>query len=553
MKLEIVSGPNAGHEFELPSGSGVTMGRDDTCEVCLNDPKISRRHAQLSLVDGFVCLEDMGSANGLKVNNQRGFRFLLSDGDRIAIGGTVLRVSGLPAERARAQPPPDLRDTPARVRMDDSTETVVLHRMANDEANLLGRHVPPDLVQELRVENRHLRTVGEISRVLAAPHTPQTALQAVMALLRDALDADTVCLISKENDDGEWFVRAMAVGVQSAAAPAQISRTIVKQALDEGVAIIARNPLTDGRFQGSRSILIEGVSSALCSPIRVNNVFCAVLLVDRRHRSEMFTERDLRFTVTVGNLLGMLLDKEQAETEARQRERLATIGEVVANLAHHAKNILASLRFGMNTLGIALQRGETGKLPQYVAMLESQQARLSELVLNMLSYSKERTPARRQVRLAGLIDEVVLPLRDRMAELGVNLVTTCEPPDLEVWAEEAALHRAFLNLVVNALDALQERGDGDKALQIRAVRDGDRAEIRFRDTGCGIPAEARPRIFDVFFSTKGANGTGLGLAVVKKIVEEHAGEISVTSEPGAWTEFTVRLRTHAPAEAGSGT
>lgn len=547
MKLEIISGIDAGHSFEIPEDRETVLGRENACDVCLNDPRISRRHARLSCVDGFVCLEDMGSANGSRVNNQRGFRFLLNEGDTIRIGDTVFKASDLPG-RPDSPPPSELLDVSSRVRLDDSTRTVVLHRMPTDEGNLLNERVPPKLVRELQSENRHLRAIGEISRTLAASHNTQEALEKVLAPLRAALDADTACLVSRENHDENWCVRAIATET-APEAPVQISRTIINQALEEGVAIIARNPLLDGRFQGSKSILVEGVSSALCSPIRVGGAFSAVLFIDRRRRDEVFAERDLRLTVTIANLLGLLLDKEQAENEARQRERLATIGEVVANLAHHAKNILASLRFGVSTLGLALRRGDTQKLPEYVAMLESQQARLSELVLNMLSYSKDRTPVRAHVRLAAVIDDVLLPLRGRMAETGVALETACEPADLEVWAEEAALHRAFLNLVANALDALAERKEGPKTLQIRIVRNGEYAEIRFRDSGCGISPDARPHIFDVFFSTKGANGTGLGLAVVKKIVEEHGGDVSVDSMPGSWTEFTVRLRLQSPAES----
>lgn len=549
MKLEIVSGPGVGRAYDVATDDEVTIGRDDACTIVLRDPKVSRRHARLTVIDEFVCLEDLGSANGVRVNNQRGFRFVLHNGDAVGIGDTTLKVVGVPERVAPAARPAPV---PA-VRVDDSTRTVVLHRMTPEEANLLGGRVMPEVAAELRAENRYLRTIGEISRVLAAQHTAQTALENVLGVMREALGADTACVLVRASGASEWDVRAMARGGGTAAATIQISRTIVKQAVEEGVAIIARNPLTDGRFQGSQSIIVEGVSSALCSPIRVGGESCAVLLIDRRRRAEVFMERDLRLTATVANLLGLLLEKEQSEAEARQRERLATIGEVVANLAHHAKNILASLRFGLSTLKLSVQRGQADKQAQYMEMLESQQARLSDLVLNMLSYSKDRTPVRQQVRLAALLEDVVGPFRARTADSGMTITVACEPADLEVWGEEAALHRAFLNLTVNAIDALQERRDaGEKTLRVQASREpGLGAVLRFRDSGCGIPPQERARIFEVFYSTKGAKGTGLGLAVVKKVVEEHGGSVSVDSEPGAWTEFTVRLPEHAPDAAGA--
>ncbi len=546
MKLEIVSGEKAGQTFDFAPDCEVTIGREDSCAICLVDRKVSRRHARLMTTAGGVSLEDLGSANGLRVNGQRGYRFILRDGDVITVGDTPIRVGGL-------SPVPASGISAPRVRIDDSTRTVVLYSMPSDEANLLGSRVPPEVAEEVRAENRYLRTIGEISRVLAAPHAAQQTLEAVLAVLREALKADTACVLSGDAKGGDWDVRAMAASAGSGA-PVQVSRTIVQQALDEGVAIIARDPLTDGRFQGSQSIIVEGVSSALCSPIRVGETLRAVLLLDRRRRSDVFMERDLRLTATVANLLGLLLEKEQAESEARERERLAVIGEVVANLAHHAKNIIASLRFGLATLKLSVSRGQTEKLPQYVAMLDTQQARLSDLVLNMLSYSKDRTPMRQQVRLADLIEDVVAPFKSRLAETGVTIANTCEPADLQVWAEEAALHRVFLNLVVNALDALQANTGREKSLRVTACReDQHRVAIRFRDTGCGIPRDEITRIFEVFYSTKGAKGTGLGLAVVKKVVAEHGGTVSVDSEVGAWTEFTILLPEHAPDAAGAAT
>ena len=542
MKLEIVSGEAAGRALEFPTNCEVTIGREESCPICLVDRKVSRRHARLLVNETGGNLEDLGSANGVRVNGQRGFRFILREGDVITVGDTSIRVVGLPGAPASGTPAP-------RVKIDDTRRTVVLYSMPSDQANLLGTRVPPEVAEELRAENKYLRTIGEISRVLAAPHAAQKTLDSVLAVLREALKADTACVLSGEAKGGDWEVRAMAAS-GGASASVQVSRTIVQQALDEGVAIIARDPLTDGRFQGSQSIIVEGVSSALCSPIRIGDTLRAVLLLDRRRRSDVFMERDLRLTATVANLLGLLLEKEQAESEARERERLAVIGEVVANLAHHAKNIIASLRFGLSTLKLAVSRNQLEKLPQYVAMLDTQQGRLSELVLNMLSYSKDRTPVRQEVKLAALIEDVVAPFKARLAEAGVTITNTCEPCDLRVWAEEAALHRVFLNLVVNALDALQEKSEREKILSVTACREeGHRVAIRFRDTGCGIPREGIQRIFDVFYSTKGAKGTGLGLAVVKKVVAEHGGSVSVDSEVGAWTEFTIVLPEHAPDAA----
>jgi two-component system, NtrC family, sensor kinase len=258
---------------------------------------------------------------------------------------------------------------------------------------------------------------------------------------------------------------------------------------------------------------------------------------------------DLRFVATVGNLLGLLIEREQLQIAARQRERLATIGEVMAGMAHGIKNIITGLRFSVTNLRLHLQQGAMEKAVECVDHVANQERRISELMLDMLSYAKERQPVRELVDVKSVLEGVVTPYRHDLETKGIHLGIEADPATPSAWAEAKSLQRVFLNLLTNAIDAIEAKGTSDTR-EIRITmgpgQGGAGVEIRFRDTGTGIPAAARAKVFDAFFSTKGSSGTGFGLAVSQKLVQEHGGRITVDSAEGAWTEFRVTLPIGAP-------
>ncbi len=533
MQLEIVSAPGAGTAaaYTFPNERAVIIGRDAACDVHLDDEQCSRRHARLAGEQGAVTVVDLGSTNGVFVNGARCYRRALAPGDELRVGHTVLRISGVPSPANRTA---DLSITerPASV-------VVSLH---HEQANLLGATATPLASAEGGEENRLLRELCEITQTVAASPDPSAAMRAVLEQTRERLHADTACVLVR-GEDGAWAVRHVASGA-TRLERIVVSQTIIQAALQEGMAILSDDPQNDARFSPSASIVGQNLATAMCAPIKVKDAFVGVLFLDRRERGGVFKPMDLRFAVTVGNLLGLLLEKEQMQAEARQRERLATIGEVMAGLAHCVKNILAALKFSVGALQRAIEKPDLAAAGGFLGHVTTQEQRISDLVLDMLTYAKERVPERAEVDLGRLLESVAAPLRAQWAEDGIGLRLASDPACPRILAEEHALYRVFLNLFGNARDAIRARGDAPlKELAVTAMptADGAGVEVRLRDTGTGIPADRLERIFDPFYSTKGSGGTGLGLAVSRKIVREHGGEISVESCPGAWTEFRVRL------------
>jgi signal transduction histidine kinase len=180
-------------------------------------------------------------------------------------------------------------------------------------------------------------------------------------------------------------------------------------------------------------------------------------------------------------------------------------------------------------------------------MVKKNMQLLSNIVLDMLSYSRKRKPLYQECEIGDLCQDVVGLLEQQAREKAVVLAARSRVGT--VCVDEAGIRRCLINLVGNAIDACPGEG-GRVEVEVEPALLGespsatggpDRFAIRVRDNGCGIAPAARDQLFKAFFSTKGGKGTGLGLPVTKKIVEEHGGTIQVDSRPGEGTEFTLLL------------
>jgi signal transduction histidine kinase len=195
-----------------------------------------------------------------------------------------------------------------------------------------------------------------------------------------------------------------------------------------------------------------------------------------------------------------------------------------------------------------------GLLQQGWRIVEKNQGKIYDLVMDMLSYSKEREPAIEETSVNQIVRDVLEIVQGRLKEMGANLETRLDEGLPLVPADPEGLQRALLNVVTNAADAVEEVQD-PRVLVTTALEDnGKEVRIVVSDTGIGIPLEKQSEIFKPFVSGKGAKGTGLGLAVSRKILREHGGDILVESQVGKGSKFILRLPLRSPlASEGDGT
>ena len=239
-----------------------------------------------------------------------------------------------------------------------------------------------------------------------------------------------------------------------------------------------------------------------------------------------------------------LREIKRLERELVGAERLAAVGQTVAGMAHCVKNILHGLKGGSYMVNIGIDKDNTDKLKTGWNMVQRNIARTSDLVQDLLSYSKERQPEMAPCRPNEIVEEVCELMQEVARENHVTLEMELSPEIQEVLMDQRSLHRSLLNLVSNAIDACRDDPTTGKDHHVKVITAADPDNyIRFdvRDNGSGMSAEVKSKLFSSLFSTKGPQGTGLGLLVTSKLIEEHKGTIRVDSELTRGTTFSIRL------------
>jgi signal transduction histidine kinase len=297
-----------------------------------------------------------------------------------------------------------------------------------------------------------------------------------------------------------------------------------------------------------RASLAAGVRQVLWPMLSLFAVLTFVAwLLARAVESRLAAERDLqalnveleqRVVQRTAEARQALEAKNAAEAELARTERLRALGSLASGIAHDFNNILAPI-FGFTDLArTEVPPGST--TAQHLDQVETAAGRARELVRQILTFGSQRTPEPQPVDLAALIEEVAAQTSAAITD-SIKVRVEAPPPGPMVAADPGRLHQMLTNLLRNAVQALDTTG-GNIEIVLREDADRGRAVILVSDDGPGIDEEIRENIFEPYFTTKAERrGTGLGLATVRSIVDQHAGSIAVASRPGRGTIFEIHL------------
>ncbi|MCH2137132.1 MAG: ATP-binding protein [Phycisphaerales bacterium] len=232
-------------------------------------------------------------------------------------------------------------------------------------------------------------------------------------------------------------------------------------------------------------------------------------------------------------------------TGLQRRAHLAAMGEGVATVSHAIKNILQGLQGGAGALSLALEREDLSMALKAWPIVSRNLDRVSDLALNMLAYSRPRPVQRRLQSIEAIVSEVMLLLEEPFASHRAKLTNAGEGDLPPVPVDAAALHQALLNLVLNALQSIEARRG---QVEISVGLEPSHAWVAVDDNGPGVPEDQQASIMEPFASTRGQRGTGLGLAVTRRIARQHGGDLTVGRSPLGGARFLLTLSLDLPGQ-----
>lgn len=579
--LTIIQGPDKGRSFELPDHEPQLLGRSSEA-LPLTDTTVSRRHAELTPDKGAWTIRDLGSQNGTWVNGVRiARRTVLRAGDQVRVGATLL-VYG------RAAREPGLESV--SIVRDQISASVERAMISNEDSVLLSDSVTLGDSQPRHSAVDHLRVIYQLSTLTSAMPERDIFLQGVMSLvfaefkpergvvmLIDEASAGagagtlTPVVVRFAHDDSGAsgssvhfgsVAGASASGTGAAAGPSrqerlQVPRSILQHCLSRNEGVLSTNAAADPRFAPGKgagagggggsaggagaarpaagdSVARMNIRSAICSPIRFRDRTFGVIYIDSS-AGPPFNADQLALMNAVGQQTGLALANAELVAQKVQSERLAAMGETVASLSHSIKNILQGLRGGADVVEMGLKREDLKVASGGWSILKRNLDRIISLTMNMLAYSRPRALEPELTRIGGLLDDCASLLRDMCDARGVVLIVDPDPEMPPIVVDAGQMHQAMMNLMTNAVEAVESRAG---VVTVKAAIVGGGAggggdcRVQIIDNGPGVPVNLQRRIFEPFVTTKGLRGTGLGLAVSKRIAELHGGRLEVRSPIG---------------------
>jgi len=545
--LFVIRGNDQGTRFELDEPL-LRLGRDSSSTIQIHDTEVSRQHAELRRSGRHFTISDLGSSNGTFVNGQRIRRHSLSSGDQVQIGQTLMLYTGPSGDLDE-----DLADVINIATAGAKEESQIIHSVTQEEGSRIFTS------DATFAENPWLARARSNLQVmyrtaLAVSHTLDIdqLLYRIMELIFEWVEADRGCIMLVDPEDQS--LKPKVRRTRRATRPDEkitISKTILDYVTQRKEGVLTSDARQDERWSPAGSILKMGVREAICVPMQARYDMVGAIYIDthttpqeiiRQGTAEKFTEDHLKLMVAIAHQAALAVEDTRYYSAMVQAERLAAIGQTVATLSHHIKNILQGIRGGSYLIELGLSEHDESVIDKGWKIVEKNQKKISALVMDMLTFSKEREPDLTTADLNHVVGDVVELMQTHADDLDVALDWQPDGTMPELVFDPEGIHRAVLNVVTNAIDAAGENEEAGQ-VTVRSEYSPEEALVRItiEDNGPGIAPAQVEQLFSPFVSTKKGRGTGLGLPVSQKILTEHGGRIRVDVHSGPGSRFILEL------------
>jgi signal transduction histidine kinase len=400
------------------------------------------------------------------------------------------------------------------------------------------------LYEQLRLKVMLFESLASVSRTINSTLNLDEALRAITKEACELMRA-RMCSLMLLDESCEWLDLRASYGAGDAYI--KKPRLAVEESLI-GVVVRRKKPLqvanvqVDTRYQNVELARREGLVSLLSVPLIFSGQAIGALSVYTA-RPYNFSNEEIKILGALAELSAIAIEKARlyervvdVEEQLRQNEKLSALGLLAAEVAHEIRNPLTVMKLLYHSLDLKFEAKDPRA--KDVQIIEAKIEHLNRIVEQILDFARTTEPKFVPVNLNGLVDELSLLVRHKLANQGVKLVRDLQAGLPLVLGDAPQLEQAFLNLILNAAEAMPD--GGSLTIKTTALQAAQVA-VAFKDTGGGMSPEQQQRAFKTVLATTKTKGTGVGLAIVGRIIETHHGQIRILSRPGRGTTMRITL------------
>ena len=572
--LFVIRGNDQGCRFDIRD-SIVSIGRETSNLFQIHDPEVSRKHAEIRKSGQQDVLFDSNSSNGLFVNGKRIMTSPLHSGDQIQIGRTMLLYTRTDSD-AEDSSLSSLAEIGVKIKKDSVVpSSAIIASVPKEEGTWLFDGLSDDMSEVrkspwLQKARGHLKMMYHTALVVSQTLDTDRLLHRMIDLIFDWVHIDRACVLFYDEESKKLTPQVSRTrNVDEPQMPMQISQTILDYVLNREEGVLTNDAGGDERWNPGASILAESIREVICVPMRGRYGTIGVIYLDasgfarkeldvpesERSEPRRRLNRDhLKLMDAIAHQAALAVEDTQYYRGMVQAERLAAVGQTVAVLSHDIKNILQGISGGSFLIEKGLDEHNENLIAQGWGIVQKNQGLISDMILDMLTLSKEREPSLSFENINQITSDAVELMQGRVLPLGVQLNWTPDKSIPSFCFDAKQMSRAITNVLTNAIDAASSREkENENEVQTTKMVLGrvdiatklnepfSRVEIMIDDNGPGIPSEQVNQLFRPFQSTKKSEGTGLGLAVTQKILKEHNGNVHLTKSPLGGARFVLEI------------
>ncbi len=407
------------------------------------------------------------------------------------------------------------------------------------------------LYEQLRLKARLFETLAGVGRTINSALNLDDALRVITREACRMVQAK-MCSLLMLDENREWLELRASYGAGEAYLKKprlSVTDSLLGTVVRRRKPIQVENVQVSNRYQSTEVAREEGLVSLLSVPLVFAGESIGTLSVymDRPYK---FSDEEVRILSALAELSAIAIEKARlyervvdVEEQLRQNEKLSALGLLAAEVAHEIRNPLTVMKMLYHSLDLKFTKGDPRNKDAQI--IGEKMELLNKIVEQILAFARTTEPDLQPVKLNELIEELGLLVRHKLRNQNIQLIQKLASDLPAVMADATQLEQAFLNLILNAAEAMPNGGKlSVTSRTLRLPGDIDRPThviVEFGDSGEGMTEEQRKRAFTSVLTTTKAKGTGLGLAIVGRVVETHRGKLKIKSAPGRGTTISITL------------